>query len=158
MDGLTKVFLTIVAEAAESHAKWFPQRRELYGDNIRSLLERGIQIPTLDYLEAGRVRRQFTEDTEQLLSEVDALLLPSTPAPAPAGTAWTGDFTFNSPWTMCGVPSITIPSGLANGLPLGIQLVGKRDGDRRLLAAARWCERVLDTHLTPPLNGARMNN
>src|SRR5216684_5482569 len=35
MDGLTKVFLTIVAEAAESHAKWFPQRRELYGDNMR---------------------------------------------------------------------------------------------------------------------------
>jgi Asp-tRNA(Asn)/Glu-tRNA(Gln) amidotransferase A subunit family amidase len=50
---------------------------------------------------------------------------------------------FNTVWTWCGMPAVTLPllRG-ADGLPLGVQLVGPREGDARLLRTARW----LDEH------------
>ena len=59
---------------------------------------------------------------------------------------------FQGPWTYSGLPAITVPSGVAlSGLPLGIQLAASPFSEVRLLAAARWCEGVLDVHLAPPV-------
>ncbi|MEK7769866.1 MAG: amidase family protein, partial [candidate division NC10 bacterium] len=58
---------------------------------------------------------------------------------APAGLDSTGDPAFCALWTLCGMPALSVPlmQG-ANGLPLGVQLVGPRHGDARLLRTARW--------------------
>jgi aspartyl-tRNA(Asn)/glutamyl-tRNA(Gln) amidotransferase subunit A len=64
----------------------------------------------------------------------------------------TGNTMFQGPWTSCGLPTITIPSGLAeSGLPFGLQIIAGPFQEERLLSAARWCERVLDVQLTPPI-------
>ena len=79
------------------------------------------------------------------------LLTPSTPTPPQADVTNTGNPLFQGPWTSCGLPTISIPSGLAaSGLPLGIQLVAAPFSEALLLAAARWCESVLNVKLFPP--------
>jgi Asp-tRNA(Asn)/Glu-tRNA(Gln) amidotransferase A subunit family amidase len=89
---------------------------------------------------------------EPLLAAVDVLLTPTTPTPAPAGLHATGDPVFQTPWTFVGLPSITVPSGLApDGLPLGLQLVAAPFAEARLLAVARWCERTLNFAARPAL-------
>ncbi|MBI3060434.1 MAG: amidase, partial [Deltaproteobacteria bacterium] len=66
-------------------------------------------------------------------------LTPSAPGSAPKGLASTGDPSFCTLWTLCGMPALSLPLlQSANGLPLGVQLVGPRDGDARLLRTARW--------------------
>jgi aspartyl-tRNA(Asn)/glutamyl-tRNA(Gln) amidotransferase subunit A len=64
----------------------------------------------------------------------------------------TGDPLFQVPWSLSGLPSITLPCGLAaSGLPLGIQLVSGAFTEPALLAAAAWCEDVLGRAPTPNL-------
>ena len=73
------------------------------------------------------------------------LVMPATMAPAPLFGNM-GDPRFNAPWTYSGSPVVTIPCGqTADGLPIGLQLVGPHDGEEDLLATAAWCERVLAT-------------
>jgi len=78
----------------------------------------------------------FVELFEQ---RYDAILTPAAPGTAPKGLASTGDPSFCTLWTLCGMPAVSLPllKG-ANGLPLGVQLVDPRDSDARLLRTARW--------------------
>ena len=86
------------------------------------------------------------------VGNVDVLLTPSTPTAALPDLTNTGNTMFQGPWTSCGLPAITIPSGMAlSGLPLGIQLAASPFAEARLLAATRWCEGVLNLQLTPPV-------
>ncbi len=82
---------------------------------------------------------------------MDALLTPATATPAtPAAT--TGDPVFNSPWSYTGLPTVTIPVGRSpEGLPLGLQLVGRAWGEAGLLAAAAWCEEAVGVRMGEPL-------
>jgi aspartyl-tRNA(Asn)/glutamyl-tRNA(Gln) amidotransferase subunit A len=103
-------------------------------------------------LRAQRLRRLFQEELQHLFSDVDVLLTPSTPAPAPRDLSTTGDARFQSPWTYAGAPTLTLPSGLSReGMPLGIQLIAPACHEEPLLRAARWCEVILDVTLAPPL-------
>ena len=54
------------------------------------------------------------------------------------------------PFSLCGLPTLTIPVGLVDGLPTGLQVVGRRDGDAALLALGRWLERVVGVEPMPP--------
>ena len=83
----------------------------------------------------------FAELFEQ---RYDAILTPAVPGAAPYGLASTGDPVFCTPWTLCGMPAVSLPLfESAEGLPLGVQLVGARHADARLLRTARWLARRL---------------
>jgi amidase len=70
---------------------------------------------------------------------LDILVTPSAPGQAPAGLEWTGDPAFNFIWTSLHVPCVTVPAGEGpDGLPLGIQIVGREGEDRAVLAWAQW--------------------
>ena len=76
---------------------------------------------------------------------LDILITPSAPGEAPSGLEWTGDPAFNFIWTSLHVPCVSVPVGSGpNGLPLGIQIVGRRGEDRAVLAWARWVQAALD--------------
>jgi Asp-tRNA(Asn)/Glu-tRNA(Gln) amidotransferase A subunit family amidase len=85
-----------------------------------------------------------------IFEDTACLLTPSTTTPAPKGLEYTGNPAFNVPWSFCGFPAITLPSGLTrNGLPLGIQLAAKHFNEKYLLKVARWCENALGFRKTP---------
>jgi aspartyl-tRNA(Asn)/glutamyl-tRNA(Gln) amidotransferase subunit A len=139
-------------EAAAFHADMFATQRHLYGAKLRESIEIGLVTSGVDYLRAQRLRRLFQDEVQQMFTEVDVLLTPATPAPAPRDLNTTGDAKFQSPWTYAGIPAIALPSGRSQaGMPLGIQLVAPASQEARLLQAARWCEATLNVTLTPPL-------
>ena len=138
-------------EAAAFHQEWYRDRADEYGPKIRSNIEMGLLVSGVDYLQAQRLRRQLRNDLAEMVQPVDAVLMPTTPAPAPQDLTTTGDAVFQAPWTSGGLPTITIPSGLAgSGLPLGVQLAGLPFAEGKLLGVARWCEETLRVDLWPP--------
>jgi len=150
--GLAAHGIIMRVEAAAFHADMFATQREQYGQKLRTIIETGLVVPGVEYLRAQRLRRLFQQQVAQMFSEVDVLVTPATPAPAPRGLDTTGDNRFQLPWSYCGVPAITLPSGLSrDGLPLGIQLIAPALQEESLLQAARWCEAIMDITLVPPI-------
>lgn len=145
---------TIMAvEAAAYHEQKFAERRSAFGTHLQKLLDDGLYTSSTDYARALEKRLQHYADIQSMFEGVDALLTPATPGAAPYSLAATGNPVMQAPWTITGVPSVAIPTGLnKDGLPLGVQLVSAPLAEARLLAAARWCERVVDWHLRPPLD------
>jgi len=136
-------YLITRSDTTSIHAERYAEKADLYRPAIRAAIELGMLIPGDLYVRALRVRGQFRRELRPTLARHDVLLTPTTPAPAPEGMA-TGDPQFQIPWSLSGVPSITLPCGLsASGLPLGIQLVSDMFTEGPLLAAAAWCEDVL---------------
>src|SRR5690606_7684419 len=75
----------------------------------------------------------------------DAIVTPAAPGEAPRDLSVTGKPAFNSLWTLLGLPAVTLPLLVGqNGLPLGVQLVGRKGEDQRLIRTAAWLQRRLD--------------
>ncbi len=110
---------------------------------LRERIERGRAVSALDYQIARSRIAPLNESFLELFQQrYDAILTPAAFGTAPVGLASTGDPAFCAPWTLCGMPAVSAPlmEG-ANGLPLGVQLVGPRDGDAKLLRTTRWLAR-----------------
>ena len=128
------------AEMAANLEREWTAGRDRLSEQLRSQIERGREVRAIDYQRAlqqgAPIHASFVELFEQ---RYDAILTPAAPGPAPKGLASTGDPSFCTLWTLCGMPAISLPllQG-ANGLPIGVQLVGPRQGDARLLRTARW--------------------
>ena len=139
-------------ESAVTRGEDFAARPDDFSPNVRSSVEWGMLAPATAYVQAQRHRAAFRREVAALAAGYDALLTPSTPAPAPRDLTTTGDASFQAPWTTAGLPAISIPSGLsASGLPFGVQLVAAPFAEARLLSAAAWCEGVLGVSLAPPV-------
>jgi Asp-tRNA(Asn)/Glu-tRNA(Gln) amidotransferase A subunit family amidase len=139
-------------DAAAYHKDMFAKRKELYGPNIRGLVEEGLATPATDFAAALRARGEVRNEMELLLGRVDAMLTPGAPGEAPPGLTSTGNSVMQRPWSTTGLPSIGIPTGLSkNGLPLAVQLGSASMTEAKLLGVARWCEDALNVHLRPPV-------
>ncbi|UCH57668.1 MAG: amidase [Candidatus Bathyarchaeota archaeon] len=142
--------LIFASEAASVHEEEFRRRRSEYRLKMRSQIAAGLLVPASAYLRAKRIRGRFIMEVEALLRGVDCVLTPSSVTPALRGLESTGDPAFNSPWSFCGFPVISLPCGLTKDeLPLGIQFTGRPFREGELLAAAGWCEGVLKFPNTP---------
>jgi len=119
-------------------AEW-TRGRDRLSASLQSQIERGRITTAFDYQRALAEMSAVNAAFDPLYAEFDAVLTPAVPGAAPRGLDSTGDPAFCTLWTFCGMPVLTLPllKG-ANGLPLGVQLVGPRLGDARLLRAARW--------------------
>lgn len=105
----------------------------------RSAIEAGGRISARDYLAASDWPGLLNAGLEAVFSRYDAIVTPAAPGPAPLGLESTGDPVFNGLWTFCGTPAVTLPLLQSeDGLPIGVQLVGRRGDDGRLLRTARW--------------------
>lgn len=132
------------AEMAKSFHRYVERGRDKLAAETVEAIDRGEQISHRDYTAALELPAALDAALDRLFSRFDAILTPAAPGPAPASLDTTGSPVFNGLWTLCGTPAITVPALEApNGLPMGIQLVGPRGGDGRLLRTANWLVRRL---------------
>jgi len=106
---------------------------------LSAILKRSEAITLARYVAAQRKTVAFKAFVDSLFDRFDVLICPSAPGEAPKGQEFTGDPRFNSIWTLAGTPCVTLPFGTGDmGLPLGVQLVGLRHADDKLLSIASW--------------------
>ena len=136
---------TIMAsEAAYTHEKDFANNPNLYKPHVRDLIETGLKIRSTQYLGAKNIQNKLRTALKKTAAKFDAILTPTAMSTAP-DTKTTGQPSFQIPWTMAGMPAISLPSGINDeGLPLGIQLSGENLQDQALLSIARWCEGIIN--------------
>jgi len=145
-DGLHEAHLVVhYSESAIAHRETFTRQPDDYAPSIRASIESATLLPLSAYVNGQRMRQIFYDDLHTALSGYDAIMMASTPSPAPRDLSSTGDPMFQTPWTNAGTPEVTIPTGLsAEGLPLGVQFVSAAWDDAGALRVAHWAERVLD--------------
>jgi aspartyl-tRNA(Asn)/glutamyl-tRNA(Gln) amidotransferase subunit A len=125
------------SEASSYHFDTFITKKELYGETTRYRLAVGMSIPQTAYLKALRIRKVYIQQMQSLLNSVDVVITPSAPDAAPFAENGVGDPRLNAPFTLAGVPSLTIPCGFSKlGLPIGCQLAGKALSEEKLLSIA----------------------
>jgi Asp-tRNA(Asn)/Glu-tRNA(Gln) amidotransferase A subunit family amidase len=128
------------AEMAANLEREYDKGRDMLSEGLRRQIERGREVRAVDYQRALSRIAPLNESFAELFEQrYDAILTPAAPGAAPRGLDTTGDPSFCTLWTYCGMPAISLPLlEAANGLPIGVQLVGPRDGDARLLRTAKW--------------------
>ena len=114
--------------------------RRIHADRVSpqfiAFVDEGAATSEAAYAEACRVQDRARSMADDLFGGADLLLAASALGTAPAGLASTGDPVFCRPWTALGVPTLGFPAGAADGLPLGLQLIGREGRDPLLLAQA----------------------
>jgi Asp-tRNA(Asn)/Glu-tRNA(Gln) amidotransferase A subunit family amidase len=139
----------VAHDAAQVHADWFKEFGELYHPKTAVLIQHGffLEAEADDGLaKAMQGREQLRQILLTLMDEhkLDLWISPSAPGPAPEGLDSTGDPVMNLPWTHGGLPTMGLPSGFNEvGLPLGLQIAGRWQGDEALVAWALDIERAL---------------
>ena len=156
---IEKTYVNIVLpEAFAYHAKTLVSHPTEYSQGVRERLEIGGHIPADAYIEAQRVRATLRAEVDAALMNCDALVLPTLPIPAPKIGADTVEINgvgqklrpmmlrLTQLFNLSGHPAISLPCGdTADGLPCGLQLVGRRQATVELLRLALSCE----AHVTP---------
>jgi Asp-tRNA(Asn)/Glu-tRNA(Gln) amidotransferase A subunit family amidase len=121
----------------ELHRKQAP----LLSSTLKDFIAEGADARAVVYLQALMMRLALQDELDRFLTKYDALITPPATGEAPATLEQTGNPTFCSIWSLCGVPAVTIPVGFGpHGLPLGLQIVGPRGKDGQTISSARWCE------------------
>ena len=129
--------------AANLDLEWEKGRARM-SSSLRAQLERGREVTALDYQRACARIALLNAGFDDIFERCDAIVTPASAGTAPRGLESTGDPAFCTLWTLCGMPALSLPLMRGeNGLPLGVQLVGPRGGDARLLRTASWLERQL---------------
>ncbi len=119
----------------------YERGKEEISDLLRKMMERGQKYLAVDYTRAVERVPVLNGLLGEMFERFDAILTPPAPGQAPLGLGATGNPVFCTIWTLCGTPAVTLPlmEG-ADGMPLGVQLVGPKGDDARLLRTARWLE------------------
>ena len=127
------------ADLARSFEREYARGKDKLSSILREMIERGQKVLAVDYNHAVSQIPILTRILDNPLDWYDAILTPATTGEAPVGLESTGSPIFGTIWSLCGMPALTLPilQG-AHGMPLGVQLVGPRDDDARLLRTARW--------------------
>lgn len=128
-----------LSELAKSYARYDRQNRDALSDGMKAAIDEGRGVSAVDYLAARDWQGVLTAGLDEIFERADAILCPASPGPAPEGLETTGSPVFNSMATFCGLPAVSLPLLTAeNGMPMGVQLIGRRWSDARLLRTARW--------------------
>lgn len=130
--------LVMAVDMAHNFHRDYEQGRDQLSPVLRALIEKGRKVPAVEYTRALAASANLNAAADSVFDEYDAILTPAAPGPAPRGTA-TGNPAFCSIWTYLGTPAVTLPLMQdESGMPIGVQLVGRRGNDARLLRTAQW--------------------
>lgn len=154
--GLGAVFAIALASSTAYHcARLADGPADRFAPDVRLLVEMGRFVSGADYLQAERYRRRLAERFAEVFAGVDVVVGPTLPL-----TAWrVGERTvelgeqpesvleaawrLTCPWTLLGVPAISLPCGSSDGLPIGLQIAGRAFDEAAVLRAAAAVERRL---------------
>jgi aspartyl-tRNA(Asn)/glutamyl-tRNA(Gln) amidotransferase subunit A len=133
-------------DAAQVHEPLWRERRDLYGANVATKVERALRVTDEEVERAQRERELYRERIAQAMEGLDLLLTPTLATVAPPSGL--GDLAlrdsllrFTLPWNTVGAPALALPCGSAeDGLPASVQLVGRPGDDALVLAAGRMLE------------------
>jgi Asp-tRNA(Asn)/Glu-tRNA(Gln) amidotransferase A subunit family amidase len=133
----------VAAEMALSHDEWYADYGDRYAESTVELIEAGHGVSVGRLVAARGGRRALRSSLAARMDEtgVDLWVAPAAPGAAPEGVDDTGDPVMNLPWTHAGVPTVGLPAGRVDGLPVGLQFAGRFGADERLLA---WAEDLAD--------------
>jgi Asp-tRNA(Asn)/Glu-tRNA(Gln) amidotransferase A subunit family amidase len=141
------LLLAPVAQATAASAGPRAQRWREHGSRIGAklaqLVEEGLAIPSEKYAAALALIAALKQEMGDVFRTHLVIATPAAPGPAPEGLSSTGDPRLNTPWTALGVPAISLPMPVGDGLPLGLQLVAAAGADSALLALAAEVETSL---------------
>jgi amidase len=126
-------------ERARSMAHEWRHHREQLSPQLAKTIQLGLETPFQRYADTLRMAESCRALLPAVFADVDVLLAPAATGEAPPGLHWTGDSTFQGLWTLLHVPTISLPTHRGpNGLPVGVQLIAPRYGDKHLFQIARW--------------------
>jgi Asp-tRNA(Asn)/Glu-tRNA(Gln) amidotransferase A subunit family amidase len=138
--------LIVAAEAAQVHADWFGLYGHLYQSQTRALVQKGqkVSADALTAALAGRMTLRSELTALMDMYDLDLWFSPAAVGAAPEGLENTGDPVMSLPWTHSGLPTVCLPSGFtANGLPVGVQAIGRWYEDESLLDWAAEMELII---------------
>jgi len=151
------------AEATAFHLGWLESSPELYGEDVRKLMELGKDVRAVDYVNALNARPSTIERFTDSMKKFDFLALPSTCIPAPSMgqprvtikgkevEVYSALNRLTLPFNYLGFPTLSIPSGFVGGLPVGVQIVGRLFDEAGILRLAHAYEDKFGPHLVPGL-------
>jgi aspartyl-tRNA(Asn)/glutamyl-tRNA(Gln) amidotransferase subunit A len=155
--------LVLAVEAAAFHKRWMIERPQDYGPQVLMRLQNGLAVPGVSYLEAMRWRGPALSAHLAAIASVDAVIAPVSPVAAPTiaesdvGNSPDAEAViqrltrFTRPVNYLGLPSLAIPSGFTrNGLPVGMQLIGRSFDEATLLRIGAAFQRATDFHARVP--------
>ncbi|MCG7439400.1 amidase [Corynebacterium freneyi] len=152
---------TSLSEASAIHHRDLQTRPDDFGADIRFLFELGELFSSVDYLQAQQVRRQIKQEFAAALDDVDVIIAPTLPVMAPdIGSAVAklngrdvdlidNFIRFTGPSNLTGLPALTVPVGLNEGLPVGLQIIGRAFDEATVLKVGSQIE------ATDPMEGRR---
>lgn len=165
VDGLGEVYERWLpirrAEATAFHLRWLQSSPELYGEDVRRLLELGKDVLAVDYINAVNSRPSFMERFSASMKDLDVLALPCTCVPAPRigdssvkvngadQPVYSALNRLTLPFNYVGFPALSVPSGMLGGAPVGAQLVGKLFDEETVLRLAAAYEGRFGAFPTP---------
>ena len=143
-------------ELLSYHSRYFKEKKDLYGEDIRAGMALGQFILSEHYVRSKRIVEMYKEQMALVFERVDLIITPACPIGAPRledvnitlfgkkepkGNAITR---FTSFFNLTGNPAISVPSGTTGeGLPMGVQLIGRHFEERLLLKAAHTVEKIV---------------
>lgn len=153
--------ITDMSEASTVHHANLKARPQDFGEDVRPILELGEVPSAVEYLQAQQIRRQLKVEFEAVFKTVDAIIAPTIPVVPPKIGQEVVDLNgeevdlfdhilrLTSPTNFTGLPSLSIPVGLADGMPVGLQLIGDVFEERKILKLGKMIEG------TNPMNGEK---
>lgn len=159
----TEWALTMIdtAETSTVHRANLRDRPQDYGDDVRLLLECGELVSAVDYLEAQQLRRHLRAQVRTAFADVDVLVGPTSPIRTPSVGEATARLNGRDvdalehlirlvgPSSLLGLPTLSVPCGLIDGMPVGMQVIGPAGGEQAVLDVGHAFE------TTAPLGGRR---
>jgi Asp-tRNA(Asn)/Glu-tRNA(Gln) amidotransferase A subunit family amidase len=127
------------ADMAKNLARYYEGGKDKLTDTICGMIQNGQTVLAVDYNMAIDGQNLLNTGMDLVFEHYDIIITPAAPGEAPAGLDATGSPVFNTLATYCGVPAVSLPllEG-PNGLPVGVQVIGPRGDDARLLRNAQW--------------------
>ena len=153
--GVSAVLVTILAEACAEHRQQLREQWQMFAPATRRSLSNGLLLTAADLVAAQRVRSTVRRDVAQLYRDVDLIVSPTTLSTAPQLEALSLEELTQSIctdyWSAVGNPVLSLPIGFsAEGMPIGMQIAGRRLDEATVIRAADAYQRLTDWHLQVP--------